>query len=618
MLLIVPRLYAWKSAKWLKALEFVLQDRPGLGDKPDTTPTATRGPSSGCGACWSPALTRIGQVGRTSGGQLSSPSRRMLPNHNNHRREPRRRRSQSRDFSVRPLIPIWHATSCDLSLAWHFEVKFPHERWVMMQAPIELEEPTASPPADQPAIWYLEGFSDTEKSSSLHVVLGHFPFYIGRSPGLSLTLNSSQVSKRHATIDRRDTELWLHDLGSKNGTGVNGRRITDPVKIQAGDQIQIAQLQFQVGFEYATPTPPATSGSTSEMCTVEALLSQILESGDVVPHYQPIVRLSNGTRLGYEVLARTSSSGSQPASVLFFAAKRLGVESQVSDLCRREGLRQGKSLPGRPTLFVNTHATELAHVPFLKSLRNFREQTRVTPIVLEVQEAQVRDLGTIRDLGLVARAYGLKLAFDNFGGNESRLRQLLELQPDFVKFDFSLIHGLDRAPQHRQRCLADLVQQTRAAGVAAIAEGVESRGEFFQCRQLGFDFAQGLFVGRPMCGADLIAANMKTELERSTSGRTAHTSCDHLLPVGQPSEAGDPPISAVKSRRTQETGIRLGKGRTDVESARRDSTLKSPRNASGRDDDPAGNPRKPAQTNAGSRRPNQVVQPNAQVTRAKG
>lgn len=245
-------------------------------------------------------------------------------------------------------------------------------------------------------------------------------------------------------------------------------------------------------------------------------LRKVLKTGDIVPHFQPLIRLATGDRLGYEVLARSHCRGLRGASVLFLAAQGLGLEAELSDLCRREGVRQGKSLPGRPTLFFNTHVTELKHPPFLASLREFREQNYVTPIVLEVQERKVDDFRAIRDLRDVSRGYGLQLAFDNVGGEQSRLEQLLELRPDFVKFDISMIHRIHRASPRQQQYLKSLVELTCESGATPVAEGVECPQEAEVCRRLGFVFAQGHHFGRPQCGADITAEQFKEKLARST------------------------------------------------------------------------------------------------------
>jgi class 3 adenylate cyclase len=73
---------------------------------------------------------------------------------------------------------------------------------------------------------------------------------IGRSPENLLQLEGSSVSRRHAIIHRgRDGGLTLTDLGSQNGTWINGRRITGTVALNNGDSIQMGDytMQFRCG-----------------------------------------------------------------------------------------------------------------------------------------------------------------------------------------------------------------------------------------------------------------------------------------------------------------------------------------------------------------------------------
>jgi EAL domain-containing protein (putative c-di-GMP-specific phosphodiesterase class I) len=221
---------------------------------------------------------------------------------------------------------------------------------------------------------------------------------------------------------------------------------------------------------------------------------------------------------------------------MFLAAQRLGLEAELSELCRREGLRQGKSLPGRPTLFINTHATELNYRPFLDSLQEFRTQNRVTPIVLEIQDRQVDDLAAIRDLRKLSSGFDLQLAFDNVRDDPVRLRQLLDIGPDYMKFDMSLIHGIDKVSSQKRQFLKSLVDDARQSGATPMAEGVERPEEADMCRQLGFVFAQGHHLGRPMRGADIVAEHVKTELKRSTDTATIEQTrvVNSRLPAQQP------------------------------------------------------------------------------------
>jgi len=78
---------------------------------------------------------------------------------------------------------------------------------------------------------------------------------IGRSEDCDVVLVERQVSRHHAQIRRLDSQYVLEDLGSRNGTCVNGREVTEPHVLQDGDEIQIAlcvRLSF-VGTEATAP-----------------------------------------------------------------------------------------------------------------------------------------------------------------------------------------------------------------------------------------------------------------------------------------------------------------------------------------------------------------------------
>jgi hypothetical protein len=65
-------------------------------------------------------------------------------------------------------------------------------------------------------------------------------FVIGRSPECQLVVADRQVSRRHARLRKGALGHLLEDLGSKNGTHVNGIRIGKPVSLKDGDEIQVA------------------------------------------------------------------------------------------------------------------------------------------------------------------------------------------------------------------------------------------------------------------------------------------------------------------------------------------------------------------------------------------
>lgn len=88
------------------------------------------------------------------------------------------------------------------------------------------------------------------------IPLSGAPIRIGRAPECELVLKDSKVSRRHARLHARDGVLLLTDLGSTNGTRVNGNRITEMV-LGEGDRIQIGETSLVV------QAAPAEAGARS-------------------------------------------------------------------------------------------------------------------------------------------------------------------------------------------------------------------------------------------------------------------------------------------------------------------------------------------------------------------
>jgi pSer/pThr/pTyr-binding forkhead associated (FHA) protein len=69
-------------------------------------------------------------------------------------------------------------------------------------------------------------------------------FTIGRSQSCSLCAGSTAISRQHCAITRDDSKVTIRDLGSRNGTLVNGEKIEGTVELASGDEISIGPLKF--------------------------------------------------------------------------------------------------------------------------------------------------------------------------------------------------------------------------------------------------------------------------------------------------------------------------------------------------------------------------------------
>ncbi len=332
-----------------------------------------------------------------------------------------------------------------------------------------------------------------------HTPIDANPYVVGRKSGVSMKLQFRTVSGNHASLWVEEGKLNLRDLGSTNGTFVNGTRLEGTTVISDEDLIHFAEAPFRVRRQSASGF---TAGTVCENVCDQALalvqFDRLMSQRLVKPHFQPIVKMSDRSLQGHEVLGRGSVYGLESVRAMFQAAEQLNLEVELSQLLRWEGIRVGRDLPESPTLFVNTHPKELNDtLGLIDSLRRVRELTGNTRLVLEIHESAVTQPAMMQKICACLQDLEIGLAYDDFGSGQARLAELIEARPDCVKFDISLIRGIDTADENRLRMLRTLVQMVRDLDIRSLAEGIETAGEAEVCQELGFELGQGYFYGRP-------------------------------------------------------------------------------------------------------------------------
>jgi EAL domain-containing protein (putative c-di-GMP-specific phosphodiesterase class I) len=181
------------------------------------------------------------------------------------------------------------------------------------------------------------------------------------------------------------------------------------------------------------------------------------------------------------------------------------MEAELSRILREEGVRSGRVLPAGHMLFVNTHPIEMEDIDLLVfSLQELRQLEPERPLVLEIHEASVTKSDAMKQLRGALTELNMGLAYDDFGAGQARLVELVEVPPEYLKFDMKLVQNLQTASLERQRMLASLVQMVRELGIRPLAEGIETSGDDAICRQLAFTYAQGFFYGYPALPRTLV------------------------------------------------------------------------------------------------------------------
>ncbi|HEY2475264.1 MAG TPA: FHA domain-containing protein [Candidatus Cybelea sp.] len=75
---------------------------------------------------------------------------------------------------------------------------------------------------------------------------GRAPFYVGRAKDAAVSLSDPEVSRRHARFSSHDGVVYVEDCRSRNGTFLNGRRISDAIEVRQGDEIDVGTTRLVV------------------------------------------------------------------------------------------------------------------------------------------------------------------------------------------------------------------------------------------------------------------------------------------------------------------------------------------------------------------------------------
>jgi pSer/pThr/pTyr-binding forkhead associated (FHA) protein len=109
-------------------------------------------------------------------------------------------------------------------------------------------------------------------------------YYFGRGPECQVRADSEWVSRQHCLLRVTCDGVSIRDLGSRNGTLVNGVLVTSEQFLSSGDQLQIGPLVFEVQFERVLPaaeTVTKNAGDTRQIVAETTDLSEIENAGTV-------------------------------------------------------------------------------------------------------------------------------------------------------------------------------------------------------------------------------------------------------------------------------------------------------------------------------------------------
>jgi diguanylate cyclase (GGDEF)-like protein len=235
---------------------------------------------------------------------------------------------------------------------------------------------------------------------------------------------------------------------------------------------------------------------------LEADLRRAILAESFVPHFQPIVRLSDGVVVGHEALLRWNHDlhGALPPGDFIGVGEDSGLIEQVDWLLYDRVIA---SMRDRPEGYVtiNVSPRHFRYEDFAERLLNMLDAAGADPRRLRIEITEVALLDdaprALRMLN-VLRERGVLALLDDFGTGFSALSYLHRFPIQALKIDRSFVAGLDGETRAESLALVRAILALAGTlGIDTIAEGVETVVQRDTLAELGCLYGQGFLFGRP-------------------------------------------------------------------------------------------------------------------------
>ncbi|CAM8632115.1 GGDEF domain [Comamonadaceae bacterium] len=232
-------------------------------------------------------------------------------------------------------------------------------------------------------------------------------------------------------------------------------------------------------------------------------LEAVLQNKSLYPVFQPIVKLDDGSVYAHEALIRgPQGTALHTPDALLRAADEEGLGYAFETACVRATLRSWGRMQTAGRLFVNVSAEVLITAyegRGQQGLLDWIQDFHVTPrmMVLEITEHErVDNMDRLAEVVQEVRAAGLALALDDFGDGRSSLRLWSQIKPEVVKIDKYFTRNIS-AHGDKLKTIQALQHIATIFGTALVAEGIETAEDLRVLRDVGIEYGQGYFLGRP-------------------------------------------------------------------------------------------------------------------------
>jgi len=232
-----------------------------------------------------------------------------------------------------------------------------------------------------------------------------------------------------------------------------------------------------------------------------------LDSGEILPWFQPQLCTDTGRITGFEALARWTHPvrGVIAPAEFLPAIEAANLLERLAELMMFHSFRALKQWDAAgfkvPQVGVNFAGSELSNPKLLEKIKWDLDRFELTPDRLAVEVLETVVAGAPDDMitrNIIALGeLGCRIDLDDFGTGNASIASIRRFAIKRIKIDRSFVMKADRDPE-QQRMISAILTMAERLEIETLAEGVETVGEHVMLAQLGCDHVQGFGIARPM------------------------------------------------------------------------------------------------------------------------
>ena len=236
-----------------------------------------------------------------------------------------------------------------------------------------------------------------------------------------------------------------------------------------------------------------------ENMKVVHMIKQAINSSKIVSYFQPIIDNKTKEIVKYESLVRLINEEDKVLSPFFFleTAKKSNYYSKITRIVLDHSFNILRNCS--VDISINLSALDIEDKSMRQLILNLLEENKedASRVVFELLEDEsIKDFSVVKKFISDIKKYGVKIAIDDFGAGYSNYERLLDYQPDILKIDGCLIRNIVDS-SYSLSAVKSIVTFAQEQNIQTIAEFIENEAIYKIIKDLGVDYSQGYYFGKP-------------------------------------------------------------------------------------------------------------------------